>query len=260
MSPSPLSWAFKRGEATPKPRGGPRGRGQGRGSPRIRHHLKCRHLSAFALTLHSMSGSFAKLSDEAVDAQCEKLIQEGAFHAALALLMETYGTSIYAFCCKMLRDASTAADILQVTFVQAFRGLPHFEKKVSFHMWLLTIARNRAMDHLRIARRIEKASVRLDEMEEEGEVALEDVAPLADQLIERQHTLRLLEQCLRELRAQTLDVGIIRTLLLRFREQLSYERISEMLGTPKGTLRVRVLRTLPKLKQCLESKGGERRE
>jgi len=212
--------------------------------------LKCRQLSAFELTLGNMSGSFAKISDNAVDEQCQKLIQEGKHRQALELLMEAYGASIYAFCCNMLHCPNTAADILQTTFVQAFNHLPGFEKKLSFHMWLLTIARNRSVDHLRTIRRREKVSVHIDDT-----VEVADSSLLADQLIQKQQMLRTLEQCLEELRVQTKDSSTLSTLMLRFRENLPYEQISKILGSSTVALRVRVARALPKLKQCIESKG-----
>jgi len=214
-------------------------------------HLKCRQPYAFEVTLEDMSGSFSKISDSAVEEQCQQLLQEGECRQALELLMEAYGPSIYSFCCNMLHDTNTAADILQTTFVQAFNNLPGFEKRLSFYMWLLTIARNRAVDHLRTIRRRERVSVQIDDSTD-----VADVTPLADQLIHKQQMLRALEQCLDELRLKTKDDSILNTLMLRFRENLPYEQISKMLGSTTVALRVRVTRILPKLKQCIESKGG----
>jgi RNA polymerase sigma-70 factor (ECF subfamily) len=230
--------------------------------PRRFLRLKCRQVSAFEITLEGMPGLFAKASDNAVDAcakasdkaveeRCQKLLHEGALRQALELLMEAYGTSVYTFCCNMVHDTNTAADILQTTFVQAFSKLPMFEKRVSFHAWLLAIARNRAVDHLRTLKRRAKLSVRADKIPNATDANL-----LADQLIHKQQTLRVLEQCLEEFRSQTKDASILNTLILRFRDDLPYEQISKKLGSPTVTLRVRVSRILPKLKQCIESKGG----
>ncbi|MCL2626696.1 MAG: RNA polymerase sigma factor [Cystobacterineae bacterium] len=199
-----------------------------------------------------MPGSISKSSDKTVDERCQKLIHEGALREALELLMEAYGTSVYAFCCDMLRDTNAAADILQTTFVQAYNNLEGFEKRLSFRVWLLTIARNRSVDHLRSLRRKEKLSVQMDES-----VDVADASPLADQLIHKQQLLQSLEQCLEEFRAQTKDTSTLTTLLLRFRENLPYEQISKILGNSTVALRVRVTRILPKLKQCIESKGGK---
>lgn len=214
-------------------------------------HLKCRHVSTFAIMLRGMPVPYAKAADNVVDEQCQQLIQEGALHQALEVLMEAYGTSVYAFCCNLLHDTSAAADILQTTFTQAFNHLTKFEKKLSFHTWLLTIARNRAVDHLRTIRRRERASVQIDET-----VDLADANPLADHLIHKQQMRRVLDQCLDELHTKTKDTGTFDILMLRFRENLPYGQISKMLGSSSVALRVRVARVLPKLKQCIESKGG----
>ncbi|MCL2178861.1 MAG: RNA polymerase sigma factor [Proteobacteria bacterium] len=200
-----------------------------------------------------MSGATSKFADKAVDEQCQKLIHEGALREALELLMEAYGTSVYAFCCEILRDTHAAADILQTTFVQVYNNLAGFEKRLSFRVWLLTIARNRAVDHLRSLRRKEKLSIQMD-----GNMDITDASPLADQLIHKQQLLKILEQCLEEFRIQTKDTSTLSTLVLRFRENLPYEQISKILGSSTAVaLRVRVTRVLPKLKQCIESKGGK---
>jgi RNA polymerase sigma-70 factor (ECF subfamily) len=208
-------------------------------------------VSAFEITLEGMPDTSAKASDNAVDERCQKLIREGAVHQALELLMEAYGTSVYAFCYSLLHDTNSAADILQTTFVQAFNSLPGFEKRLSFHVWLMTIARNRSVDHLRTLRRRERLSAQVDKTLPEADSHL-----LADQLIHKQQMLRTLEQCLEELRSQTKDSCTLDALMLRFRDSLSYEQMSKKLGSSPVALRVRVTRVLPKLKHCIESKRG----
>lgn len=61
---------------------------------------------------------------------------------------------------------------------------------------------------------------------------------------------RALEDCL-----DTLDERSRAVLLLRFHDDLPYEEISAILGDSAGALRVRVARSLPLLRRCLELKG-----
>lgn len=49
---------------------------------------------------------------------------------------------IFSFILKMVRDESLAEDILQETYLRAFKGLHGFEGGSSLKTWLMAIARN----------------------------------------------------------------------------------------------------------------------
>ena len=71
---------------------------------------------------------------------------------------------VYGFLAYRLRDRDLAEDLTQATFERALRAWPRFDpKKASERTWLLTIARNRAIDHLRsLSARMDRNSYELD--------------------------------------------------------------------------------------------------
>ena len=65
-------------------------------------------------------------------------------------LVERYQRRVFVFVRNLVRHAPDAEDLLQDIFVAAFRKLDSFDAERSqFSTWLLTIARNRCLNHLK---------------------------------------------------------------------------------------------------------------
>ncbi|HIE57287.1 MAG TPA: sigma-70 family RNA polymerase sigma factor, partial [Anaerolineales bacterium] len=69
--------------------------------------------------------------------------------AEFARLVDAYSGQIYRLALKMLQDSQDAEDILQETFIKAYRALPDFEGRSSISTWLYRIATNEALMFLR---------------------------------------------------------------------------------------------------------------
>jgi RNA polymerase sigma-70 factor (ECF subfamily) len=64
-------------------------------------------------------------------------------------LVERYQRRVFLFVRNMVRHRSDAEDLVQEVFVAAFRKLDSFDaERARFSTWLLTIARNRSLNHL----------------------------------------------------------------------------------------------------------------
>lgn len=66
-----------------------------------------------------------------------------------ARLVEMTSDKIYRLALKMLSNEQDAEDVLQETYIKAFRSLGQFEGKSSLSTWLYRIAVNEALMHLR---------------------------------------------------------------------------------------------------------------
>lgn len=87
--------------------------------------------------------------------------------AEFSRFVEVYSDVIYRIAFKMLENPQDAEDVLQETFIKAFRGLKNFEGRSSLSTWLYRIATNEA---LMILRRNKQVFVSIDEpLEDEGE-------------------------------------------------------------------------------------------
>ena len=68
---------------------------------------------------------------------------------AFGQLVETYSTRIYNLALKMLGDPDLAEDILQETFINAYRAIDRFEGRAHVSTWLYRIAHNAVLMRLR---------------------------------------------------------------------------------------------------------------
>jgi RNA polymerase sigma-70 factor (ECF subfamily) len=89
---------------------------------------------------------------------------------AMADLYDKYGGLVYSVTLRCVRNRATAEDLVQLTFLHAW-GRMHTFDSVRGHLksWLLAIARNRSIDHLRSSRHQRMAAtVPLEDLERFG--------------------------------------------------------------------------------------------
>ncbi|GIW13716.1 MAG: DNA-directed RNA polymerase sigma-70 factor [Tepidiforma sp.] len=74
--------------------------------------------------------------------------------AALADLYDRYSRSCYALACRMLGSGPDAEEVVQETFLRAWRNAAAYDPaRASISSWLLAITRNLCIDELRRRRR-----------------------------------------------------------------------------------------------------------
>jgi RNA polymerase sigma-70 factor, ECF subfamily len=73
--------------------------------------------------------------------------------AALAIVYDLYGRRVYTLILRMVKNAGTAEDLAQETFLRVWMRADSIDaKRGALGAWLLTIARNRTVDYLRSSR------------------------------------------------------------------------------------------------------------
>lgn len=161
---------------------------------------------------------------------------------AFEQLYKVTSPRLLAVCMRLLHQRSDAEDVLQEVYSNVWRKASQFDPaKASGLTWLSMMARNRAIDHLR-ASRMERQSVPIDLGPE-----LVDAAPRADQVTDAAMQAHGLEVCMDELEPQRRR--LVRT---AFFEGSTYEELATRSGTPLGTVKSWIRRSLAKLKACLE--------
>jgi RNA polymerase sigma-70 factor (ECF subfamily) len=103
------------------------------------------------------------------------LAREGDLRA-FEELVRMYQADVYRFACHLTRDRTLAEDVVQETFLRAFRFLSSFRGDSRFASWLLRICRNCSMDALRARR----ATLAREELEPRRPVAIADAAARAE--------------------------------------------------------------------------------
>ena len=96
---------------------------------------------------------------------------------AFTHLMRAHYAFVYAIVIEIVNNPHDTEEVVQDTFLNAYRGLAQYEEQTKFRNWLATIARNRALNWLR-EQRLDTVSI--DEVEEH---ALQTPNTLDDQLI-----------------------------------------------------------------------------
>lgn len=135
-----------------------------------------------------------------------------------------------------------ADDILQETFLKAYRNLNHFEGKSGYYTWLFSIARNLSIDEFR-KRKHEKlrSSIPIDEFELPSDTFETET--------EKEEIL-LLRRAISELPEILRSIVIMNTI-----DGLDYSEISEITGINEQTLKNRMFRARKELASILKQKG-----
>ncbi|HKE11128.1 MAG TPA: sigma-70 family RNA polymerase sigma factor [Myxococcota bacterium] len=138
---------------------------------------------------------------------------------------------------RMVRDAGSAEDLLQETFLRVFRAKERYQPEARFSTWVYTIATNLALNELRRPRR--RAPHRSADEGESDEVplVLEGHEPRADDVI---HARRASAELERELAA--LPERQRAALLLSAVEGLSYAEVAVSLETTEKSVKALVHR------------------
>src|SRR5215470_12649657 len=149
----------------------------------------------------------------------------GGDERAFEQLFRLFEADVYGWILRIVRDRTTADDVLVEAFWRAYRGRATFDASRSFGAWMRRIATNAAFDFLR-ARRTERASRPADE------TLAAPRGPDAD-------TNDAIAMAFRRLPP---DLQIVAALALL--EEQPYADIADALGIPEGTVKSRVFRAL----------------
>ena len=99
------------------------------------------------------------------DADLVRLSLAGSAEAS-ETLVRRFERPVYNLIVRMVRNEATAEDLTQDTFLKMFRALPTYKQDLRFSSWLLRIAHNTAIDHLRQRRLLTVGPTEDDEGEE----------------------------------------------------------------------------------------------
>lgn len=86
---------------------------------------------------------------------------------AMSELYDSYGRLVYSLIYRVVRNAAAAEDLVQETFLRVWNRVQSFDQqRGALGPWILTVARNRAIDYLRsIDGRMSASALELDRLE-----------------------------------------------------------------------------------------------
>jgi RNA polymerase sigma-70 factor, ECF subfamily len=182
-------------------------------------------------------------SDVSPDAALmRRLLQRdvGAFEE----LYDRHSRLVYALVLRILQQAATAEEVVQDVFLQLWRNTALYDgSRGPFVPWLLTVARSRALDQLRL--KSERQRRREDQTDEPPPlVAIPDFEGSLD---EKRRATRV-----REL-MNSLNPQQRRAIELAYFEGLSHSEIANALKEPLGTVKSWIRNGLLRLKEGLQT-------
>ena len=148
-----------------------------------------------------------------------------------------YIDDVYRFALSLTRDAADADDVVQETFLRAYRSWHTFQPGSDARRWLFTITRNVFLR----ARERERKHVDVEDADLEALTTFnahgDTVRDGSDQILSRVDLQPALKRALDEL-----EEPFKSAVLLVDLEDQSYEAASQILGVPIGTVRSRLFR------------------
>ncbi len=174
----------------------------------------------------------------------ERLLGEtGAGDAqAFRTLYRLTSARLFGVCLRMLRDRSEAEEVLQETYATVWRRAASFDPTLAApQTWLVTLARNKAIDRLR-----QRREATLDDATVLEGVVDERPGPSAE--AEAQDGYRRLHDCL-----DALDPKHANSVREAFFSGATYMELAAGLRVPLGTMKSWIRRALIQLRSCLET-------
>ncbi|MDG1144806.1 MAG: RNA polymerase sigma factor RpoE [Burkholderiales bacterium] len=178
---------------------------------------------------------------------------------AFEMLFTKYQRRVSRLVSRFVRSDAEVEDIVQESFIKAYRALGSFRGDSAFYTWLYRIAVNTAKNHLVSA---SKRPISLSQFEKnddddfEEDHFMSDAATPESELITKQ-IAETVNKTMNELPADLREA-----IMLREIEGMSYEDIADSMGCPIGTVRSRIFRAREaisqKIKPMLDVGEGKR--
>lgn len=174
--------------------------------------------------------------------ECDQLLVDrvrAGERQAFDLLVSKYQRRLMRLVSRIVHDPAEAEDVVQETFIKAYRALRHFRGESAFYTWLYRIGINTAKNFLINQGRRTPTSTDTDA--EQAEV-FDDGDHLRD--INTPESLLASKQIAQTVNAamDALPVDLRTAIALREIDGLSYEEISAIMACPIGTVRSRIFR------------------
>lgn len=167
------------------------------------------------------------------------------------ILYERYKSPIFGFLFHLLRDRQTAEDCTHDVFIRLYKKAGHYRAKAKFSTWLYQMARNAAIDLLRMKKLRVSAPLDapLNELEEGGNTLadlLSHKGASPDQVVESQEAVQMIRRGI--LRLNDDDREIITLCDI---QGLPHKEAAKVLKMRPGTVTVKLFRARRRLAAIL---------
>ncbi len=185
-------------------------------------------------------GADEKKNAEEKRAEDQQLIQRArkGDQKAFEALLNKYKNLVYHVMMRMVRNPQEAEDLSQEAFIKAFNALNSFNEEYAFSTWLMKIATNNCIDFLRKKKlRTYSIDEPIQYKEEQVQMELPDQEPTPEKQLLSDERSKMIDEAIESLPPRYRYV-----IVLRHKEEKSYEEIADILKLPLGTVKARIFR------------------
>lgn len=163
---------------------------------------------------------------------------------AFGELVSRYETKVFSLALKMVRNPEDAEDVLQDTFLRAYRGIKSFKGNSTFSTWIYRITANSALMRLR-KKQLPTVSIE-DADERETPVNIADWSPGPVEQLLSQELQRVMDEAIEALPAEFRQVFVLRDI-----EEMSNAEAAEILDLSVAAVKSRLHRARLKVRNRL---------
>ena len=170
-------------------------------------------------------------------------ISEGN-RTAMHMLYCRHNVRVYRFILRIVRDATTAEDLVSQVFLDVWRTASQFQGRSQVSTWLLSIARFKALTAMR--------QRRFEDIEQEDVRQIPDEADTPETSLDRSDTSEILRACVAKLSPAHREI-----INLVYYHEKSVEEVGQIIGIPQSTVKTRMFYARKQLADLLKVAGIE---
>jgi len=166
---------------------------------------------------------------------------------AFRVLVERHSRALFRLAYRMTGNEQDAEDVVQESFLRAYRQLSRFDERASFRTWICRIALNCSLD---VVRRRKRRSEQTGPGDAQGEVPMQSLparGPTPDRIAMSGQARDRIAAAMGELSAAERTAFV-----LRHFEGMCINDVSRVLGCQPGAAKHSVFRAVQKLRRALE--------
>lgn len=154
---------------------------------------------------------------------------------AFDLLFTKYQSRVSSVVSMYIKDFDTVKDVVQESFIRAYKALPNYRFESRFYTWIYRIAVNASLNHLKSNKSWMTRVGPLDDQIQDEQFAPQTEEP------ERTYHNEDLKRAIKRV-VDRLPIELRTVLMLRETEGLNYEQIAQVVGCELGTVKSRISR------------------
>jgi RNA polymerase sigma-70 factor (ECF subfamily) len=200
-----------------------------------------------------LSESKTELARNTPSSQSESTPESAVVGAELQWL-ENHGDMLYAYALRRVRNAEIAEELVQETFLGAIRNNAAFARESSEQTWLISILRNKLVDHYRRKNRVDSLGEIKSSVAGRGDRTGSDSGSFRSSQGEGDPALSLEQEELKDVVRECMDdLPDLARQAFEFRvlDHLETSEICRLLGISSNNLAARMYRARTYVRDCL---------